>query len=170
MTACNRLVYIIIDCMSRCEHSVASVSFAETGYLPNCVLGTSLSPNPTPFPSASTPFCPLPSPSGVWVLVVSVATDLATRSRRDSLVYVAAVQDHYHCEQPIGMLSYIVFCWAGQHRTSRDVQVWFVAADRVRLRVGDRSLVKYATDPRHWHERRVLSTPNEEDQLGWSRC
>ena len=32
------------------------------------------------------------------------------------------------------------------------------AVERVRLRVGERRQVKYPTDPRHWRERRFLSS------------
>ena len=35
--------------------------------------------------------------------------------------------------------------------------------ERARLHVGDRCLVKYPSDPRHWHERRVLATPDVEE-------
>ena len=31
--------------------------------------------------------------------VATVSTDLATRTSRDSCVYVLAIQDHYNCEQ-----------------------------------------------------------------------
>ena len=33
----------------------------------------------------------------------------------------------------------------------------------MRLRDGDRRLPKYPTDPRHWHERRILATPDLEE-------
>ena len=39
----------------------------------------------------------------------------------------------------------------------------FAAVERVRLRVGDRRLVQYPTDLRHWRERRILSTADEEE-------
>ena len=42
----------------------------------------------------------LPSGSVVWVLVASAASDVATRGRRDSSVYVPAIEAVHHCDPP----------------------------------------------------------------------